>query len=115
MYKALHPHTGEWEPVEVELDDDRKELTCQHCGKVFTAYGQETRRKYCSDECRYEAAKILYRKRHPVVMVPCSICGKEMPRRSGKLFCSKACGVEGYRRKQAEGNTRRPRKRKEKT
>lgn len=115
-YKALHPCTpGEWEPVEVELEDDRREITCQFCGKTFLAYGQEARRKYCSDECRQQAQYAAYRAKHPIPVAACAICGKEFPRRSGKRYCSKACGVEGYRRKQAEWNGRRPHKRKEKT
>lgn len=113
-YKALHPFTGEPELVEIELDDDRRELTCQYCGKIFLAYGHEVRRKYCSDECRDKAAHALYRAKHPVVMVPCSICGKEMPRRSGKRYCSKACGLEGFRRKQEEAG-KKPRKKRKKT
>lgn len=112
-YKALHPYTGEWEPVEVELDDGRREITCQHCGKIFLAYGREALRKYCSDECRGKAAYALHRAKHPIPMVPCVICGKEFPRRSGKRYCSKACGVEGYRRKQEEAGGK-PRKKRKK-
>lgn len=115
-YKALYPYAAEPEPepVEIEMDDDRRELTCQYCGKIFAAYGHEVRRKYCSDECRGKGAYALWRARHPVVMVPCSICGKEMPRRSGKRYCSKACCTEGFRRKQEEAGGK-PRKKRKKT
>lgn len=99
---------------EIMLDDDRRELTCQYCGKIFAAYGHEVRRKYCSDDCRSKGAYALWRARHPVVMVPCSICGKEMPRRSGKRYCSKACCTEGFRRKQEEAGGK-PRKKRKKT
>lgn len=114
-YKAQHPHTGEWEPEEeLILDDNRRELTCRYCGKIFAAYGQETRRKYCSDECRARAQYAAYREKHPVSIVSCAICGKEFPRRSGKIYCSKACCVAGNRQKKAEANAKRPKKRKEK-
>lgn len=113
-YKALHPYTGEREPVEVELENDRRELTCQFCGKAFLAYGQEKRRKYCTDECRQQAQYAAYRAKHPIPMVSCAICGREFPRRSKKIYCSKACGVEGYRRKKAEQSVNGAGKREEK-
>lgn len=111
-YKALHPYTGEWEPVEVELDDDRRELTCQFCGKTFLAYGQEVRRKYCTDMCRQQSQYAAYRAKHPIPMVPCVVCGKEMPRRSGRKYCSNACRAEGFRQNKAVHNAERPSKRK---
>lgn len=115
MWKASHPHTSEDpEPEEALLDDGRRELTCQRCGKVFVAYGQEARRKYCSDECRAKAQYETFRQRHPIPMVPCIVCGREFQRRSGRKYCSESCRRAENRIQQAKRNAMRPTKRKEK-
>ena len=83
--------------VEPVLDDGRKELVCKKCGKSFFAYGQQIRKKYCSDECRCAAAKEAYRAKHPPKMVPCVVCGAPVDTFHGRKYCSGACKVRACR------------------
>ena len=98
-YKALHPCTGEDEPEEIVLDDDRRQLTCAYCGKVFVTNSRQANRLYCDDVCKQAAwtARSSARKQGEKQPHCCAICGREIDRAKGRLYCSLACRGEANR------------------
>lgn len=67
------------------------EKECKMCGKKFTiqcGYGthSQTRRKYCSPECKRSFAK--RRDKHTLV---CAVCGKHFQNYQWKKTCSDEC------------------------
>ena len=50
-------------PQSVTVPEGRR-LVCQHCGKVFFRH-DNYQAKYCGDNCREDANRQAYRKRHP--------------------------------------------------
>lgn len=81
------------------------ELTCQNCGRLFTAkrmvypWGV---RKWCSTKCRRRAQVLA--KRVELRLAPCVVCGQvfqsNQPR---KVYCSKQCALKaGYARRDPE-------------
>lgn len=72
-------------------------MKCEYCGKEFTQPNKVGRpRKYCSDECLYNADKDNKRiqyigKRQKY----CEFCGKELPKNKTK-YCSRLCNRKHY-------------------
>jgi hypothetical protein len=79
------------------------ELTCQHCGQIFTKPARASATRYCSITCR---SKAEYRRRRPEpepTASRCEHCGqtftyvrKTKPRR----YCSRRCAVKAYKARQ---------------
>ena len=67
---------------------------CPRCGKHFES---NLTRKYCSKECQYQAQLDKAHATRREYMPPCRQCGRELPLRR-KVFCSKECEHEYYRK-----------------
>lgn len=101
-YKADHPHTD----MEVSAPKPEKELDyepehifnvpCALCGREFirTHNGM----KYCSDECRQEAARLRYKQTYQPRVRVCPICGTSITG-CGQRYCSIECRAEAKRRR----------------
>lgn len=109
-YKVLHPHTeevvSEEEPF---LDDKRRNLTCQCCGKTFITDTKHANRLYCDDVCKQAAwtARSNARKNGNKTIRLCGICGKEIDGDKGRMYCGLVCRGEANRRRTEERNRRR--------
>ena len=92
-------------------DGQRKELSCEHCGKNFTASPKEVRngRKFCSMACYSASLTANGRPENCVeaVQFDCKHCGKPFSRNPGELrsyrktfgkdpmYCSRECSHVG--------------------
>lgn len=77
-WKAEHPHTRDI-PAPVPVEESCRTKECCNCGKKFPLYGKSSSTKYCSDECKREAAKRRYMESTAANRATriCVICGKE--------------------------------------
>lgn len=109
-YKALHPHTGEDEPVEHELPGNVREITCAFCGRKFWTDTRHANRLYCDDICQRNASnrRVAARKQGQEEEIRrCAVCGKEIDCYKGKLYCGLACREEANRIRNRERQRRR--------
>lgn len=96
-WKAEHPHTKDAPPAPVPVEEFHRTKECCNCGKKFPLYDRASNVKYCSDECKKEAAKRRYMEREgakPVTRI-CVVCGKEYQAdRRNKGTCSPECAYK---------------------
>lgn len=106
QWKAKHPHTAGLydEPEILEVDPDKRLLTCVCCGKAFPMPRYAANRQCCSDECKRKINRQRDMERNPEKYQPkpCPICGKMVQPDRGRVYCSGACKTEGCRRKARE-------------
>lgn len=73
---------------------ERRERTCEHCGKTFHAHGESRDTRYCSRECVNARGRVV---------IPCVICGTEFQQYRSwvemRPCCSPKCSAENARRK----------------
>lgn len=107
-WKANHPQTGDVDDDSMEVAEGVKVLICMQCGKEFLANNKQSNKRYCSEECRYEAAMERDKERNPDKYLPhpCPVCGKMVSAYRGRKYCSVACKEEGNRQSQKERNQR---------
>lgn len=79
---------------------------CEFCGKKHTPpKGYETRKRYCSDRCRYKAKSkaIESRLKDKSPPRPCEFCGTEyQSRRKKRKYCSRECAASAYNRRRVK-------------
>ena len=64
--------------------------TCQFCGTEFMAYSSRSR--FCSPECREQAANLRSERKQDASVAKCSVCGAEFHKYSVRnIFCSRQC------------------------
>lgn len=68
--------------------------TCPRCGKQFES---KRTRKYCTDECLYQAMLEKSRAARERPKPPCKHCGEKLPSIK-QVFCSDECKHEYYRK-----------------
>ena len=82
---------------------------CPHCCKPMAPTARGTRRRYCSDACRYAwnfAHRVLSEKN--AILKRCACCGKPFfsyPS-SGRKYCSRACYIHDRFGKEAHHGSR---------
>lgn len=64
--------------------------TCQYCGAEFMAYSSRSR--FCSPECREQAANLRSDRKREASVAKCPVCGTEFHKYSVRnIFCSRQC------------------------
>ena len=64
--------------------------TCQYCGTAFMAYSSRSR--FCSPECREQAANLRSERKREASVAKCPVCGAEFHKYSVRnIFCSRQC------------------------
>ena len=103
-YKADHPNTrAEFERLtETAKHAHRSEKmgTCPQCGKQFLRTGLQSRKTYCSEECRIKNnyAKHYEKKSDAGKTVACPVCGTEfVTKNQHHKYCSRFCHQERNR------------------
>lgn len=84
--------------------DDKRQ--CKQCGTVLSG----RRRKYCSDECRFESDRIQKRKKYRlennITTRNCPVCNKEFePNKNGAKY--KYCSTDCYKEQRKKRNRER--------
>ena len=72
-------------------------IICPICGE--TAYTFRSYQKYCSYDCKIKASgkRSNARKKRPIKVTKCTVCGKTFTARDKALYCSNACRQRAYR------------------